>query len=54
MLLARSWGNLNSLILSLGNQGNKSVLLGYVDSVIGNTSRAREVVEQQFQTIGDG
>lgn len=40
---------------SSGNRGNRSVLLGYVESAIGITGRAREVIEQQFQTlIGDG
>lgn len=43
---ARSGGNLNSLMPSLGYKGNKFVLLNFVDSVIGRTRRAREVIDQ--------
>lgn len=54
MVCAQSKGDSNRLLSSLGNRGNISVLLGYVDVAIGNTSKAREVVNQQFKIlVGD-
>lgn len=55
VVVAHSNGSLSSLIPSLANRGNKSALLGFVDSVIGRTGRTRKVVDLQFRNfIGDG
>lgn len=51
MVLAQSRGNPNSLLPSLHNTGNRSILLGYVYSVVGKSGCAREAIEQQFWTI---
>lgn len=45
MVLARSLENPNSILPSLGNRGNKLVLLGFVESVISKTSRTAEMIE---------
>lgn len=40
---------------SLGNSGNKLMLLGFVNVALGRNSRAREVINQEFKIlIGDG
>lgn len=55
MVLAWSQGNLNSLMQSLGNRGNKSVLLDYMESAIGNTRQEREAIKKQLRMfISDG
>lgn len=46
MVCAWSKGNPNRLIHVLGARDNKSVLLRFVESAIGGSSRAREVVNQ--------
>lgn len=37
--------NLNSLMPSLGNRSNNSVLLGFVEAVKGRNGRVREVID---------
>lgn len=55
VVLTRSRANSNSLMPSLGNRGNNSVLLGYVESTNGKTGQARDVIKHQFRTfIEDG
>lgn len=46
-----SGGNPNSLMPSLENRGNKSVLINFMESAIGRTRRIREVIDQQFRTL---
>lgn len=48
---ARSKGNLNNLVLVMGNMGNKSVLLEFVNSALGNDDRVREVIKQGFRIL---
>lgn len=51
----KSKGNPNSLLLALGNTGNKYVLLDFVDSALGQNDRVREVIKHKFKVIvGDG
>lgn len=52
---ARSKDDPNWFMLALGNRGNNSVLLGFVDSVIGRNGRRKELVNQYYKIlIGDG
>lgn len=51
---ARSRKNENSLLTTLGNEASNSVLIGFVESTIGRSGRAREVVDHHFKIlIGD-
>lgn len=55
MVCAQSKRNGHSLLSALGNEGSKSVLLGFVRSAIGRNERVREAIEQQFRIlVGDG
>lgn len=55
LVFACSHGNPHSLLPSLGNRSNDLVVLGFVESTIGWTGPARDMVNQHFKTlIGDG
>lgn len=48
-------GNPNCLMLVTKNSGNNSVLLRFVELVIGRSGWIRELIDQQFRVlIGDG
>lgn len=47
----RSQGNPNSLLAVLGNNGNKLVLLRFVNSVIVRDSCTRDVIGRQFRIL---
>lgn len=43
-MCARSHGNPNILLLALGDNNNKSVLLRFVNSIIGRDSRTLDMI----------
>lgn len=51
VVFSQSNGKLNSLLPSLGNKGNKSVLLGFVNEAIGISGRARDIFDKNFKSL---
>lgn len=51
VVCAYSKGDRNSLMLSIGNRDNNSVLLGFVNVALERNSRAREVIIHEFKIL---
>lgn len=51
VLCAWSMGNPSMLMLVLGTSGTKPVLCRFVESVIGGSSQAMDVIKQQFRIL---
>lgn len=54
VVCAKSKCNPGTLLPVLGNKGNNSILLGFIDSALGQSERVRELIKYEFRImIGD-